>query len=235
MIIVLCGVRGSGKDTIGDILVKNHGFTKEAFANPLKEMVKHAFPAFTDEDLYGPSKNRERGYREYPFSGDCVSCGAACRPINDPISLWHCGECDASYPPLVSPRVALQQLGTAWGRRLYKNVWIDACFERIAKADVPDTFRTREFGHLPGRRNGRDYVITDGRFLNETRRSRELGGFAVKLTRGMAESTDPHPSEAELRTMPDSEFDFVFDNAVVGLDALPEMVSRLYARLEEKT
>lgn len=229
-------VHNSGKDTIGDILVKNHGFTKEAFANPLKAMVRHAFPAFTDADLYGPSKNREREYKQYPFSGECLSCGFTCQKIEEPVGTgWVCPACGRGFSDYVSPRTALQQLGTEFGRRLCRNVWIDACFERITKSKLnarrwdpvlqaPDlsTFET-------------NHVITDGRFLNETRRSRELGGFAVKLTRGMAESTDPHPSEAELRTMPESEFDFVFDNAVVGLDALPEMVSRLYARLKEKT
>ena len=40
MIIVLCGVAGSGKDTIADILAEKHGFHKESFAAPLKKMLK---------------------------------------------------------------------------------------------------------------------------------------------------------------------------------------------------
>jgi hypothetical protein len=231
MIIVLCGVRGSGKDTIGDILAKNHGFTKEAFANPLKAMVKHAFPAFTDTDLYGPSKNREREYKQYPFSGDCVSCGFRCQKIDDSLGGgWICPQCGLAYPDAVNARVACQALGTAWGRRLYRNVWIDACFERIRYDTLgkhminPTTGTSVTFDEWAF---NRDWVITDGRFRNEVRRSRELGGITVRLDRGLSESTDPHPSEAELRTMVPEEFDVLFDNSRFTLEDLPLMVKNM--------
>jgi hypothetical protein len=240
VIIVLCGVRGSGKDTIGDLLRDQHGFTKEAFANPLKEMVKHAFPAITDEDLYGPSKNREREYGQYPFSGECVSCGCQCQPIpkhlQGPHEAWDCPECGLIYPASVNARIACQALGTSWGRRLYRNVWIDACFERIKNHARPfyehlgkhmiDP-KTNAPATLEAVAAGRNWVITDGRFRNEVARSRELGGFAVLLTRGLKESTDPHPSEAELRTMKPEEFNLVFDNASMALEGLPAAVEGL--------
>lgn len=256
MIIVLCGVRGSGKDTIGDILRDRHGFTKEAFANPLKEMVKHAFPAFTDEDLYGPSKNREREYKQYPLT-NCPWCGGGItydkydnrggkyELMKDPLGHRRCMTTpDHDWlPEFVSPRIALQTLGTEWGRRLYTNVWIDACFERIKKHARPyyDGMGRHMIDPRTGKpvewdefyRTGVNYVITDGRFLNETRRSRELGGIVVKLTRGLKESTDPHASEAELRTMPDAEFDHVFPNDTFSLEQLPDEVGKMLALLRE--
>lgn len=238
MIIVLCGVRGSGKDTIGDILVKNHGFRKEAFANPLKEMVKHAFPAFTDEDLYGPSKNRERQYEQYPFSGECLGCGRSCVwVVGEGDDHWWCARCHTKYPKHVSPRVALQTLGTEWGRRLYPDVWIDACFKRmdqhrqiIKEQRLPILYGSRKDIPVP---ELPDFVVTDGRFRNETRRSQELGGITIQLTRGLKESTDPHPSEAELRTMKPEEFDLVFNNALLTLEELPREVGYLLKRLKE--
>lgn len=241
MIIVLCGVRGSGKNTVADILIRDHGFFDEAFANPLKAMAQHAFPAFTDDDLYGPSKNRENQYAQYPFSGICVGCGIACQEIVDTHkdgdgirsehSGWTCVSCGMSYPQFVNPRVALQTLGTEWGRRLYTNVWIDAAFERIQKERA---VRDVVYAGTPAPPLPRptSWVITDGRFKNEVRRSRELGGITVLLTRGLQQSADPHPSEAELKTIDRKEFDYVFDNAMYSLEQLPHEVERLLSHLK---
>jgi hypothetical protein len=55
---ILIGVTGrkfSGKDTIGDYLVKHHGFIRLAYADTLKEALKIVF-SFTDEQLYGEKK-----------------------------------------------------------------------------------------------------------------------------------------------------------------------------------
>lgn len=43
MIIGICGFIGSGKDTIADYLVNNHGFRRESFANTLKDAVAAVF------------------------------------------------------------------------------------------------------------------------------------------------------------------------------------------------
>lgn len=206
MIIVLGGVRSSGKDTVGALLVNYYGFKKEAFANPLKEMVRHAFPAFTDEDLYGPSKNRENRYKQYPFSGICVACGSTC---DDYLDHWKCMNCGASYPDHVNPRIALQTLGTEWGRRLTPDVWVNAAFHRIAQDP------------------GSNYVITDCRFHNEVAVSHDHDAFVVKLTRGLKSSSDTHPSEAEFGTIPEHLFDYVLDNAELDLAALPDAVEHM--------
>lgn len=44
IVIALSGLAGAGKDTVADILVRDHGFTKMAFATPLKEMVRDLDP-----------------------------------------------------------------------------------------------------------------------------------------------------------------------------------------------
>lgn len=54
-IVGVTGRKYNGKDTIGDYLVKNYGYTKLSFASPLKEMCKMLF-GFTDEQLYGDLK-----------------------------------------------------------------------------------------------------------------------------------------------------------------------------------
>lgn len=226
MRIVLCGVKGSGKDTVGDLLVIDHDFKKYAFATPLKKMVLHAFPGFSFDAVYGPSNMREEQYEQYPFSGICVSCGFECGKIGGDgyVELhYSCRRCLAKYPAFINPRIALQTLGTEWGRRLYKNVWIDAAFAEMQEVD--DSLS-----------RSHNWVVTDGRFRNEVERTRELSGVAVLLTRGLKESTDPHPSEAELRSMdPKRDFDFVFDNANLTLSDLPRAVELLVRDLAART
>lgn len=43
MLIGICGKAGSGKDTIGDYLVEQHGFDKIALADPIKRLVRDVF------------------------------------------------------------------------------------------------------------------------------------------------------------------------------------------------
>lgn len=241
MIIVLCGVRGSGKDTIGDLLVANHGFQKTSFARPLKEMAKRAFPAFTEENLYGSSEKREEQYPQYPFSGTCVACGADCRQVTgDPHAEdhWCCTQCFRSYPLFINARIALQTLGTEWGRRLYRDVWIDAAFGAMQQAR--QHWKVANFGALYGKAGLRPspephFVVTDGRFRNEVERSFALGGKTVLLTRGLEQSTDTHPSEAELRTLKPHEFSYVFDNARLTLEQLPEHITKMLEHFEGRS
>lgn len=212
--IVLFGVKGSGKDTIGDVLQDRHGFMKEAFAKLIKAMLKLAF-GFSDEDLYGSSEARERFYTQYAMGNRCLHCDGELKPLNwtETLSPLICAQCGADYPPFINVRIGAQTLGTQWGRRLYQHLWVDRCFERIALHRERCTVRS--------------FVITDGRFRNELKRSKVLGATCVKLTRGLAESTSQHQSEAEFRSIPDSEFDLVFDNANMTLAELPVKVEQL--------
>jgi hypothetical protein len=43
MIIALCGCKGSGKDTMGNILINKYGFKKLAFASVLKDIISIIF------------------------------------------------------------------------------------------------------------------------------------------------------------------------------------------------
>jgi len=207
--------------------------------------VRIAFPKLTDEDLFGPSEKRERQEASYPMGDRCLKCD---RPLVDFVSksmmkrleavdappelrpvdsylVCSNTECNAEYPAFVNARIACQTLGTEWGRRLYRNVWVDSAFERIA--DRAYAYEVAQIDPFPTL--APPVVITDGRFRNELWRSKELGAFCVKLTRGLAESTSMHPSEQEFREIPDSAFDSILDNANIPLDRMDEAVSRMLA------
>lgn len=55
---------GSGKDTVADFLVEEYGFAKVAMADPMKRICKEVFD-FSDEQLWGPSENRNKGDLRY--------------------------------------------------------------------------------------------------------------------------------------------------------------------------
>jgi hypothetical protein len=55
ILIGVAGVKGSGKDTIADYLVKKYGFHKRSFADPLKKACQCLF-GFTDQQVNGSDK-----------------------------------------------------------------------------------------------------------------------------------------------------------------------------------
>ena len=67
IVIGLSGYSASGKDSVADILVRDYGFTKMAFATPLKEMVKRLDPVV--------------GYDAGGYYCDCECCATAFTPI----------------------------------------------------------------------------------------------------------------------------------------------------------
>ena len=58
ILIGLSGAAHSGKDTVADMLVKDYGFTKMAFADSLKEMIQQHY-GFKTEELWTDYKTEE--------------------------------------------------------------------------------------------------------------------------------------------------------------------------------
>lgn len=56
-LIGLVGEAGSGKDTVADMLVKNHGFVKIGLADPMKRFLMELY-GLSYEHLWGPSHLR---------------------------------------------------------------------------------------------------------------------------------------------------------------------------------
>lgn len=197
MLIGISGLAGSGKDTCADFLVRNKSFVKVALADPLKRIARDVFD-FTDEQLWGPSSSRNAPDERYPREhgpspeGRCLCCGFGfdLYPMSLAVSAPQC---------YLTPRYALQQLGTEWGRHCYDPVWIEYAL-RVAD-DVG--------------REGGAVVTSDLRFKNEIDAYRKAGAFLIRVVRpgaGLGGSAGQHVSETEQACIPDEAFDAVIVN-----------------------
>lgn len=172
MIIGLCGEKGSGKDTVAAYLIKEHGFERRAFADPMKKSVAalldipyHEIDNFKNDDTVFVTT----GYKNFNVKQ------VAGHGPNAPY------EADAMWSPIreLTFREFLQRFGTESHRDVFgEDFWLD---------------QTLPVG---GYYSGRAIVVTDVRFENEVRRIQDLGGHVVRVMRPGLVSQDPHRSEA---------------------------------------
>lgn len=156
-LVAVLGLAGSGKNTVADVIARLTGGSCIALADPLKRFCKEVFD-FSDEQLYGPSEYRNAIDLRYRRN-------------------------DGSY---LSPRIALQLLGTEWGRSCYEDIWVDLSIRR-AKYLLSTTCPM--------------VVITDCRYVNEARKIKAAGGKVWRIIRGSGAGISPgvvgHTSETE--------------------------------------
>jgi hypothetical protein len=108
MIIGLVGYIGSGKGTVGDILVRHHGYHQFAFADALKDAVASIF--LWPRGLLEGDSNASRAFRER-------------------VDPWW----SHKFGYEVTPRLILQKMGTEACRHgIADNIWIAALEKRIA-------------------------------------------------------------------------------------------------------
>lgn len=110
-LLCLSGRAGVGKDTVADYLVREHGYVKYRFADPLKKLLNERF-GWTDANW------NDRAFKEEPT----LECGMGRLP-------------DGKFGRL-SPRSWAQWLGTEVGRTIGgKDVWVDAMWRQYQDND----------------------------------------------------------------------------------------------------
>lgn len=140
MIIGVVGFIGSGKGTAADILVKKHGFTKLSFADTVKDATAAIF-----------------GWPRHLLEGDTDE-SRAWRETKD--EWW-----SEKFGYNISPRLALQMMGTEAGRDVFHpDLWVLSLERKLEL--YPNV------------------VIADVRFPNEIEFIQSKGGFVVRVKRG---------------------------------------------------
>lgn len=232
-------IAGAGKDAVADVLIAERECVRIGLADPLKRICRDIF-AFSDEQLWGGSEFRNAPDPRY-LRQKAGSLGSSSMyswakdpkllmdvPLEHPV--W-------KYLPLLdehgnlptppedvylSPRHALQQLGTEFGRSCYQNVWIDYAL-RVAKSlEAGGYYYDQKSGLRSWVGNGmmraKDRVVfSDLRFFNEYDAVKAAGGKIVRVKRKF-NGTFPydldggHASEQGLATLGDNDFDYVIEN-----------------------
>ena len=106
MLIGIVGLIGSGKGTVSDRLVEQHGYIKDSFAKSLKDAVAAMFN--WDRAMLEGDTTSSRYWREQP----------------DPFWSEKLGKS-------VTPRWVLQHFGTEVMRgQMYDGIWLDSCMGR---------------------------------------------------------------------------------------------------------
>jgi hypothetical protein len=109
MIIGICGLIGSGKGTVADVLVEEYGYKKLSFADKLKDGVATIFG--WDRDMLEGDSDESREWREQ----------------RDP--FW-----SAETGRSITPRLVLQEFGTDCMRNGFDDgIWVSLVKQQIMK------------------------------------------------------------------------------------------------------
>ena len=113
MLIGICGLIGSGKDTVAQNLIDNHNFVKISFADKLKEAVASMFS--WDRELLDGKTDKSRAWREQVDQYWTQETGRE-----------------------ITPRLVLQEFGTECMREgFYDGIWVSLTKKHII--DNPNT------------------------------------------------------------------------------------------------
>lgn len=172
-LIALSGKKRSGKDTFAARLIEAHGFTRIAFADPMRAAALALDPIIRiEQDETGPLIAAGA-----PLLARYVVTTLRLSEVVDAVG-WETAK------SVREVRRTLQRLGTEAGRQvLGEDVWVDAAMRQAEQVDGP-------------------VVITDCRFTNEADAVRARGGIVVRIVRDGLPAGDTHPSETALDDYP---------------------------------
>lgn len=157
MIIGILGRAGSGKTTMADYLARNKKYVVVNLADPLKRIAKEVY-GFSDMQLWGASEHRNSPDKRYPRA-------------------------DGTF---LTPREALQRLGTEWGRTCYEDTWVEYAMRTASRVlhgeayDPVEEFSSTWWNKV-FKKKCSGVAIPDVRFQNEVDSVKEGGGVIVKL------------------------------------------------------
>lgn len=235
------GAAGSGKDTVADYIIKTFGGEKIALADPMKHFCRTIL-GFNEVQLWGPSANRNKPDPRYDGPLRAASGHIARVKLTEHAPHWLLEVLphftneqrikaatdltawleDVLSQRDITPRYALQTLGTEWGRAQDQDIW-------LKYADL-DAQRRELSGYA---------IIPDCRFLNEGAFLHAKGAPLLELVRpgvegddAMAAGVAAHPSEME-RVRFKNEFRKFITHTLINDTTLDELYSKISTALKE--
>jgi hypothetical protein len=209
MIIGVCGLIGSGKDTIADYLQNIHQFRRESFAHTLKDAVAAVFG--WDRELLEGRTKESRAWREQ-------------------VDTWWAERLNM---PNLTPRLVLQLWGTEVCRKgFHDNIWIASLENKLRKTtdDVvisdcrfPNEIKAiKEAGGIVIRviRGPEPKWYNLAKIVNEGPNN----NIEWRLSKDRLEKFNVHASET---AWVGTEFDAIIDNNADGLDNLYKQIKSL--------
>ena len=163
MILCISGLKRSGKDTIGNMLIKKHNFKRIAMADSLKQLTARVMEL--PENYFFEDTLKDAAFAS-PFIFDEFLAHNLAFELNElgydvTPSLFN----SKIGKVLETPRDALVYIGTHVCRNLIdENIWLDIALKKIKNTD----------GHI---------VVTDARFKNERDAIKSIGGITMFVDR----------------------------------------------------
>jgi len=208
MIIGICGLIGSGKDTIADYLQNIHKFRRESFAATLKDAVAAVFG--WDRELLEGRTRESRAWREQ-------------------VDAWWAARLNM---PDLTPRLVLQKWGTEVARRSWHDdIWIASLENKLRKTTDDIVISDCRFpNEIKAVRDAGGVVIRVVRgdepvWYSIAKRANKGDIMAQQQLKDF----NIHPSET---AWVGTNFDAVIDNNADGLDNLYQQVKNLVQDLQ---
>jgi hypothetical protein len=171
-LIGLHGFPRSGKDTAAEVLTRDHGYTRIALADPIRNGLLALDPWVRAGDWseYNDDNRDDPRWLSYPYS-------VSPRRLTSLVAEFGWDGLKASDLWRFETRTLPQKFGTEVGREEFWNTfWLDLAERRMLDA-------------------GR-VVVTDVRFANEAEWIRSQGGLLINIVRPGYGAVNNHASEA---------------------------------------
>jgi hypothetical protein len=213
MIIGVCGLIGSGKDTIADYLQNIHQFRRESFAHTLKDAVAHVFG--WDRELIEGRTRESREWREQ-------------------VDPWWA---DRLNMPNLTPRYVLQVWGTEVARRgFHDDIWIASLENKLRTTQddivISDCRFPNEIAAIK-RAGGRVIRVQRGPEPTWYGTALEANQHPQpNASTNILRELGIHPSET---AWVGTQFDAVVDNNANGMDHLYQQINGLVLDLRAAT
>lgn len=219
-ILGLVGRQGSGKDTVASFIAPRHLVRIDGRLVDVRKEVKKELDDI--QHRYGRGNQEAKPAEPEVFRTRAVQAALA-----DPMKAFLKQVYDWSYLTLwgpseyrnaidahtgIRPRIALQLLGTEWGRAMWEGTWVNAGInfarELLDKQHIkkPDDAHTFAPNWVIGKHDL--VVFSDIRFQNEVDMIHEAGGKVWRIVRARADGEEVlHASEVQ--DMVGVDFDLV--------------------------